>query len=72
MNNNFKTDLVAKKEVLNYTENDAVRKTLITLDDASKEGNQKGVEFLVNCGYSINGKNTSSFVAPIHNVHQSI
>lgn len=34
----LKTDLVAKKEVLNFAENNAVRKILVTLNEATKTG----------------------------------
>ncbi|EGR33877.1 hypothetical protein IMG5_033560 [Ichthyophthirius multifiliis] len=65
-------DLKHRKEVLDYASNDTVRKYLIDLKDATKQGDNKSFNFLVNCGHFVDGKKTIFGIAPIHNAVQNV
>jgi len=53
--------------VLDYAENDQVRKYLIDLKDAAKISDMKSFSMLLNCGHSIDERKTIFGIAPIHN-----
>jgi len=53
--------------VLDYASNDMVRKYLVDLKNAAKDGDEKSFQLLVNCGHPIDGKATIYGIAPIHN-----
>ncbi|EAS06627.2 ankyrin domain protein (macronuclear) [Tetrahymena thermophila SB210] len=65
-------DTKNRKEVLDYAQNDQVRKYLIDLKDATRKGDDKSFNFLVNCGHQVNGKKTIFGIAPIHNAIQFV
>ncbi|CAD8044189.1 unnamed protein product [Paramecium primaurelia] len=54
-------------DVLEYASNDSVRKYLMDLKNAAKEGDEKSFTLLVNCGQKVNGKATIYGIAPVHN-----
>ena len=55
-----------KKKVLDYAENDQVRKYLIDLKDAAHKGDQDSMKLLVNCGHDLNQRSSVFGVAPLH------
>ncbi|KAM3136330.1 hypothetical protein pb186bvf_011629 [Paramecium bursaria] len=58
---------INKYDVLEYAQNDQVRKYLTDLKNAAKEGDEKSFQLLVNCGQLLNGKATIYGIAPVHN-----
>jgi ankyrin repeat protein len=61
-------DTLNGKEVLDYAENEQVRKYIITLSESALRGDQKSFDLLINCGKSVNSKQSIFGIAPIHNV----
>ncbi|CAD8132274.1 unnamed protein product [Paramecium pentaurelia] len=51
---------------LEYASNDSVRKYLMDLNNAVKEGDDKSFTLLVNCGQRVNGKSTIYGITPVH------
>ena len=52
---------------MDLASNDMVRKYMIDLKNAAREGDEKSFKLLVNCGHKVDGKATIYGIAPIHN-----
>lgn len=53
--------------MLDYAENNCVRKYLTDLKDAARKGDKASMELLVNCGHAIDERKTIFGIAPLHN-----
>ena len=57
-----------KKEALDFAANNLVRRTLVDINDAAKNGDQKSLNLLLNSGIQIDSRASINGLAPIHKV----
>ena len=56
------------RSVLAFAKNEVVRRALIDLKEAARQGDDKSFTHLINCGNDINERKTIFNIAPLHNV----
>lgn len=56
------------KDVLEYAANDMVRKYMVDLKNAARDGDKRSFDLLVNCGHKVDGRATIYGIGPLHNV----
>ena len=57
-----------EKDVLDYAANDMVRKYMVDLKNAARDGDASRFNTLVHCGHKVDGRATIYGIGPLHHV----